>query len=126
MGINNSKTQIHMKFALLVAAVSAATLTFNDKCNTDADCPKFFNEQMTCATFHESLPVLGGYKGTGKDCTLHAFCGIKHHCDKTGYSMNVVCNGGKTELNEFEQEVFEHQFLKVREQFNQQNLDMIQ
>merc|ERR1711998_663255 len=88
-----------MKFALFVAAASAATMTFNDKCKTNADCGKFFNEQMICATWTESNPKFNGYKGVGKDCTIKAMCGMNEPAafGVKGWHLQSHCPGVKAE-----------------------------
>merc|ERR1711939_258653 len=104
---NKLNKQKDMKFALFVAAASAATLTFNDKCKTDADCPKFFNEQMRCATGYEEAPAFFGYKATGKDCTLNALCGFGKEMD--GYRWRIECDKHE-QTEEVEQEVLDEHF----------------
>merc|ERR1711907_75488 len=104
-----------MKFTLFVAAASAATLTFNDKCHTDADCPKFFNEQMRCATGHEEYPAFAGYKGTGKDCTLNALCGYSYNQD--GWKWHIECSGKHATQEEVDEETLQEHFANMIQNF---------
>jgi hypothetical protein len=95
-----------MKFALFIAAASAASINFKDKCTTDAQCPKFFNEQMKCATWTETYAPWG-YKMVGKDCAVRAMCGWHSTFGEPGYNLSAACTGKVAEAVETTEEIKE-------------------